>query len=120
VTTDSTATPPISRQRATVQVLADLIDAHPSLPEAYIVVHAPLGSGPGRFDMQLQSPWEFEQWRAALDIPAEKVALHGNGGSVWLDANITHHGFHINVSGFGVRLFVEDLRAPRDREQVPA
>jgi hypothetical protein len=103
-----------------VQVIADLMDTHPSLPEAYITIHTAVGSGPGRFDMQLQSPWDFKQWRAALGIPVETVALQGSGSSVWLTADITHLGFPINVSGFGVRLFAEDLRAPRDREQVSA
>jgi hypothetical protein len=103
-----------------IQALASLAEQHPTLPEAYITVHTPFDSWPGKVDLQLQAPQEFELWREALAIAPDNVSLHATRSSTWLAADGEHEGVRIHISGFNVPVSSVQAQAPRDRSAVTA
>jgi len=112
---------PISGQRSTIQVLADLADQHPTLPASFTTIHTPGHGSPARLDMQLDTPTGFEQWRTALHIPAGAVTLHYCGTRSWISAETERHGTAIRLSAHGIVLTEQQVTAPRDAsETAPA
>lgn len=115
------ACPPatIGEQRDALAILAQLADAHASLPLPYITVHT---TGTSRVNLQLPTPDAFEQWRTALHVDASTVTLHSYGGGQWLKAETQYIGATVELSGMGVRVSDEQRNEPRDlaEEQPPA
>lgn len=109
----TTASRPISGQRAAVKALADLIDQFASLPEAHITIHEPFRLIAARIDLQLTTPQEFETWRAALQINPDVVEVHATTSHSWLAADTWFEGVKVHIAGFGVPLTPEDAVADR-------
>lgn len=107
---------PISNQRSAVQVLADLIDRHPQLPNAYITVHRPFRGGPARLGLQLETVDCFEQWRTVLGFPCADVELR----PTWLAVDGVREGIVISLTAHDIWLTAEQLAEARVREQVAA
>ncbi|MFZ3558130.1 hypothetical protein [Streptomyces sp. BH055] len=104
---------PISAMSTALEVLARLIEQHPTLPDAYIVIHAPFRRFPSRFDLQLRNTSEFETWREALGIDPEDVELHAPGANSWLDATTKVDGVQVDISGHGLGITPEQAVEPR-------
>jgi len=126
VTTESTQPPALTdrviEQSAAVQALLNLIGKHPTLPAPYITVHGPMPetNAAAHFDLQLDSPSHFEEWRCALEAPTADVKLFFTASNVWLSIDTEYEGIRVRLSGFNVSLTALHAQAPRDREQVPA
>jgi hypothetical protein len=124
-TTERTSTddsePTIAEQAPSLQALAGLAHMFSQLPSAYLMVHAPYRTGlPSLIKMQLNSPQDFEQWRAALQIAPADVDIHTKDKDTWMSADTVAHGAPIHLTGFGVGLAAEQASEPRDRDEVAA
>lgn len=109
---------PASVQRSAVQVLADLIDQHPELPAAYVVIHTPWDGKPSNLTLQLDTPTGFEQWRTALGIAPDDVTLHPYGMDSWVSAEKIHEGIYLDIAAHGIALTDEQLNAPHNTQGV--
>ncbi|NUS86358.1 MAG: hypothetical protein HOY75_27455 [Streptomyces sp.] len=107
---------PISGQRSATQVLADLIDLHPELPSAYIVIHRPAYGSPATLNLQLDTVNCFELWRTALGFSPVNVELFPS----WLAVSGTHEGVPVSLTAHDIWLTAEQTAESRDREQVSA
>lgn len=112
---------PIGEKTEVFEALTVLSYAFRDLPTPYVTIHSTKRSG---FDLQMESPQDFELWRAALGIDSAAVELKSGSGSVWLDADFDFRGIPASLSGFGVSLSreVAETRqaAPADASQVAA
>lgn len=108
---------PISAMSTAVAVLARLIEQHPTLPDAYITIHAPFQGVvthfAAHFDLQLRNTSEFEAWREALGIDPMDVVLHAPGSNSWLDATTKVDGLKVDISGHGLGITPEQAIEPR-------
>lgn len=104
---------PISAMSTAVEVLARLIEQHPTLPDAYIVIHHPFRQFPSRFDLQLRNATEFEAWREALGIDPMDVVLNAPGANSWLDATTKVDGLKVDIAGHGLGITPEQAVEPR-------
>jgi len=109
-------------QLPAIAALLDLVRQHDGLPAPYITVQQPMPEHHfyPRFDLQLDTPCDFEQWRSALSAPASNVKLHATTSSTWLCVDTTFEGIHVHLSGFNVPLTSVQAQAPRDRSAVTA
>jgi hypothetical protein len=98
--TEQTTHPTIGGQAAVYDALAALARQWPDLPAAYTTVHTADGNQAG---LQLESPAEFEQWRAALGIAPETVEFHLFNGTAWLAACGTYCGVSLKLTGHGIQ-----------------
>lgn len=98
---------PVSAQGAAAEALVALIAAFGHLPGGYLRMHRQFSSIPVELCIQLESPQDFEVWRAALEIGASDVELKSNGGTAWLQAQSAFHGVVVELTGHGVALPVE-------------
>lgn len=103
-------------QRDALAVLAQLADAFAHLPLPYITVHTARTS---RLDLQLATPDEFEQWRAALGVDPGTLTLHTFGGCQWLKGEAEYIGCTVQIAGHGVQLTDEQRNEPRDLAEGP-
>ncbi|MEU8717520.1 hypothetical protein [Streptomyces sp. NPDC048663] len=125
MTTDLTDAPPVApdsigAQQPAVQALAALAAQYPGLPASYITIHSPFELRPGRLDLQLETPQAFELWRDALEIPAADIELHATVGNCWVSAVTQVGDATVELSGYGIRLSLKELTAPRNRDEVSA
>ncbi|MFG2307626.1 hypothetical protein ACGFS9_02885 [Streptomyces sp. NPDC048566] len=113
---------PISAQLSSLQLLLDWAAQKPELPAGYITVNRPYRGGPAMLDLQLNTPSEFEQWRAALGIAPARVSLHPRGRGSWVEASTVIDGIRVTVAAHGILLTEDQLSAPRGTEitEVPA
>lgn len=118
MTTETTG--PITGQRSAVQLLAALIDQHPELPNAYIVIAQPWKGAPSRLDLMPETPTGFEQWRTALGIAPASVTLHPHGRDSWVAAETVRQGSRISIAAHGIVLTHDQLSAPRHCETETA
>ena len=118
MTTEPTG--PIADQLSAVQMIESLINDFPNLPDAYITIHQPWRGSPSKLSLQLDTPNCFEQWRAALGIDGDNVALHPYGRDSWVNAQTVRGSIHISISAHGISLTEDQVKAPRDRSEVPA
>lgn len=109
-------------QAKTALALLNLIRRHPTLPAPHITIHEPAPSidRPSRLDLQLDTPADFEAWRAALYVAPGGVTLHLSASHVWLAVDTWHAGIRVHLSGFNVPLTAVHAQAPRDRSAVTA
>jgi len=110
---------PISEMAGAVETLAALIEQHPTLPDAYITVHAPFRGSPSTFDMQLQTATEFEAWREALGIDPAKVALYAPGENSWVGADGHVQDVTVRLTGHALVLTWEQMDQPRTLRPEP-
>ncbi|ELP62834.1 hypothetical protein STRTUCAR8_06416 [Streptomyces turgidiscabies Car8] len=107
-------------QRSAVQVLADLIDQHPELPSASVMIHRPWKGTPSELQLVLEMSAGFEQWRAAIGIAPENTDLYLYAGDSWISARTVHKGIDIRIAVHGIALTTEQANAPRDTKGVAA
>ncbi|MFF9129159.1 hypothetical protein [Streptomyces sp. NPDC014806] len=119
MTTETTAQ--LGDQARAVQVLAALAAQHPTLPAAYITVHAPLPEHNvgARLDVQLDGS-EFEAWREAIDADPASVVLHTTISNTWLSVDTVRDGVRLHLAGFVATLTAKQLAAPHRLEAVNA
>ena len=111
-------TNPISGQLPAIKVLAGLIEQHPHLPAAYVIVHEPFGD---RVQLNLQvAGSEFEVWREALGIRPEDVVLHFTPSHTWVAADNYRREIRVHLSGFTDPLTLDQANAPREIEGATA
>lgn len=96
--------PTIGEQLPAIQSLAALASTFSALPAAYIVVS---GVCLDRFDLQVETPADFEVWREALQVAPEAVEFHSYGGGSWLELRTVFHGTRVHVTGHGLYVGVE-------------
>lgn len=114
--TETTA--PFATQASAIQMLTELIVQFGDLPSAYIAVHT--WQGKSTIDLLLNTPDDFEKWRTALGVDAAGVDLHVAGRGSWVEVETVRDGIKINLSAHGIMLTVDQLDAPRIREDVAA
>lgn len=69
---DTNPAPPLAAQSAALHALANIADAHPELPGAYVVSHS---IHPEQIDVQFNNPRDLEKWRASLGITPDTVSF---------------------------------------------
>lgn len=84
----------LSEQATVLVALAGLAVSHPNLPGAYFSTSEIL---PRELAVQLDSPSKVEAWRAALNVPVEKVALRQRGEQATLKFEATVYGVEFTV-----------------------
>ncbi|MER5213657.1 hypothetical protein ABT063_24575 [Streptomyces sp. NPDC002838] len=95
---------PISAQSDAAEALVALISMFGHLPGGYIKIFQQFTSLPVDLGLQLDSPRDFEQWRAVLGITPSDVELCHDGVSGWLRAEGVFRGVGVKITGHGVVL----------------
>lgn len=95
--TEPTPAPTFAEQAPAVVALAALVEAHPTLPAAYIVIH----EAPSLY-IQFEEAAQFEAWREALGVDPAEVDLSGMGDQSWLVAETRASGVPLRLAGFGL------------------
>ncbi|MFG2993989.1 hypothetical protein ACGFZK_32640 [Streptomyces sp. NPDC048257] len=99
----SSPTPPHPALASASAALSSLLDMYAGLPTPpYVVIHT--FEGVSTVDLQLDTPYEFEQWCTALTVPAEAIDLLTHGGTSWLAAVAVFQGVKVKLSGHGIAL----------------
>ncbi|MEU2450087.1 hypothetical protein ABZ605_08510 [Streptomyces sp. NPDC012765] len=81
--------------------LSSLTDMYAGLPTPpYVVIHT--FAGVSAVDLQLDTPYEFEQWCTALTVPVEAIDLLTHSGTSWLAAVAVFQGVTVKLSGHGI------------------
>ncbi|MFI8360775.1 hypothetical protein ACIGD1_11505 [Streptomyces sp. NPDC085612] len=74
--------------------------ADTNLPTPYVSVHT--FQGVTTIAFQLDTPHDFEQWRAALSVPVEAVELTSHAGMDWLFVKVLVQGIELKIRGYGL------------------
>ncbi|MET7451138.1 hypothetical protein ABZT03_04420 [Streptomyces sp. NPDC005574] len=93
-TWDTPSSAALSEQATVLVALAGLAVSHPDLPGAYFALSEVL---PRELAVQLDSPSKVEAWRAALNVPFEKVVLRRAGARTQLKFVATVYGVEFSV-----------------------
>ncbi|OKH91457.1 hypothetical protein AB852_28240 [Streptomyces uncialis] len=80
-------------------MLLTLTERFADLPVPYITVYK---TGVAQLRVQLDSPAEFEAWRAVLEVPTDAVALQRHAGGGWLEAKTVFAGVTVDLTGHGI------------------
>jgi hypothetical protein len=86
----------IAEQTPQIETLLYLARAYPHLPPAYLTAHAFEGLG---VSLLVDSGWEAERWREALEVPAADVTLHRYSDYTTLDIKTVVHGVPLHLFG---------------------
>ncbi|MFJ4990018.1 hypothetical protein ACIP9H_40260 [Streptomyces sp. NPDC088732] len=100
-------------QAREIVALAGLAAEYADMPAAFITVSDVPGAL--HIDLQLDSPQDFEVWRAALGIDPQSVLLRLSGRDSWLSTEAgEYRGVSVGLAGFGVELTREQADEPRE------